>query len=103
MTDHVAPGAPGLPPRWTDARKTGVGTSLGHSTVWFTIGQGIVNEVYYPRVDQPSIRDLGLVVTDGGEFFSEEKGDTEHAQSQPSSGVPAYHLTNTCKQGRYRL
>ena len=37
-----------------------VGCSLGMSRLWFTIGGGIVNEVYYPRVDIPQIRDLGL-------------------------------------------
>ena len=39
-----------------------VGCSLGPSRLWFTIGGGIVNEVYYPRVDIPQIRDLGFIV-----------------------------------------
>ncbi len=36
-----------------------VGCSLGSSRLWFTIGGGIINEVYYPRIDLPQIRDLG--------------------------------------------
>src|SRR5438105_4998773 len=40
-----------------------VGCSLGSSRLWFTIGGGIVNEVYYPRVDLPQIRDLGFIVS----------------------------------------
>lgn len=75
MTDiHHAPGWPGNPARWTSSAKEGVGTarSLG-SPVWFTISHGILNEVYYPRPDQACLRDLGLLVTDGHTFFSEEK------------------------------
>ncbi len=37
-----------------------VGSALGSSGVWSTLGFGIVNEVYYPRVDIPQIRDLGF-------------------------------------------
>ena len=42
-----------------------VGCTLGPSRLWFTLGFGIVNEVYYPRVDTPQIRDLGFIVGDG--------------------------------------
>lgn len=99
-----APGAPGIPPRWTSSAKVGVGAALNPaSRVWFTISHGILNEIYYPRVDHACIRDLGLIVTDGRTFFSEEK---RHAHSQVAylaEGVPAYRLVNTCTQGRYRI
>ena len=73
-----APGRPGIPARWTSSAKTGVGTALSDaSRVWFTISHGILNEVYYPRVDQACIRDLGLIVTDGDGFFAEEKRDCD--------------------------
>ena len=53
-------------------------TSLNrNSRVWFTLSHGILNEVYYPRIDKAAIRDSGLVVTDGQAFFSEEKRDTQ--------------------------
>ena len=48
----TAPGAPGLPPTWCSSAKEMVGCSLGHARLWFTIGGGIINEVYYPRVDR---------------------------------------------------
>ena len=77
MTDpniRYAPGWPGIPPRWTSSAKTGVGTALNqHSKVWFTISHGILNEVYFPRVDQACTRDMGFIVTNGHDFFSEEK------------------------------
>jgi glucoamylase len=68
-----APGWPGIPPRWTSSAKSGVAAVTRDSQVWFTLSHGILNEVYYPRVDQACIRDLGLIVTDGQAFFSEEK------------------------------
>ena len=64
-----APGAPGLSPTWCSSAKDIVGCSLGSSRLWFTIGGGIVNEVYYPRVDIPQIRDLGFLVADGTRFL----------------------------------
>jgi glucoamylase len=97
-------GWPGLDPRWTSSAKCGVGTAYGsHSRVWFTLSHGIVNEVYYPRVDQANIRDLGLIVTDGNEFFSEEKRHTASCVTMLAPGVPGYRLTNTCEGGRYRI
>src|SRR5262249_47538550 len=68
-----APGSPGLSPRWTSSAKSGVGVALSPTShVWFTISHGILNEVYYPRVDQACTRDFGLIVTNGADFFSEE-------------------------------
>jgi hypothetical protein len=51
-TRSCAPGWPGIPARWTSSAKSGVGTALGTgSRVWFTLSHGILNEIYYPRVD----------------------------------------------------
>ncbi|HEX2751002.1 MAG TPA: glucan 1,4-alpha-glucosidase [Verrucomicrobiales bacterium] len=98
------PGHPGIPARWTSSAKNGVGTSTGaQSPVWFTLSHGIVNEVYYPRLDQANIRDLGLIVSDGGDFLSEEKRHTVTLIENLSPGVPAYRMVNTCVQGRYRI
>ena len=70
----LAPGKPGIEPRWTSSAKIGVGTAMtGACNMWFTISHGIVNEVYFPRIDIASIRDMELLVTDGKDFFSEEK------------------------------
>ncbi len=101
---NSAPGAPGIPPRWTSSAKSGVGTSLNaFSRVWFTISHGILNEIYYPRVDVACTRDMGLLVADGKDFFSEEKRHAQHEIHWLAEGVPAYHLVNTCQQGRYRI
>ncbi len=103
-SQQQAPGWPGIPPRWTSSAKSGVGTAATtECRVWFTISHGIVNEVYYPRLDQANIRDFGLLVADGAEFFSEEKRHTVQEVLPLAQGVPGYRLTNTCLQGRYRI
>lgn len=99
-----APGKPGIAPRWTSSAKIGVGTAMsGSSTLWFTISHGIINEVYYPQVDIANTRDFGLIITDGARYFSEEKRHAVHDYATLEDGVPAFHLTNTCSQGRYRI
>ena len=106
MTDSTiyAPGWPGIPPRWTSSAKTGAGTALNqHSKVWFTISHGILNEVYFPRVDQACTRDLGFLVTNGHDFFSEEKRHCTFENKPFEPGVPAFELTNTEVSGRYRI
>jgi glucoamylase len=104
LPNHSAPGGPGIPARWTSSAKTGVGTSLSNkSHVWFTLSHGIFDEIYYPRIDQACIRDMGLIVTDGADFFSEEKRDADSKIHCLADGVPAFRLVNTCRKGRYRI
>ena len=99
---NPAPGHPGIPPRWTSSAKSGVGTSLSSkSRVWFTLSHGILNEVYYPRIDQACIRDMELLVSDGQDFFSEEKRHTNFEVKTLAEGVPAFQLTNTCVEDHY--
>ena len=73
------------------------------SRVWFTLSHGILNEVYYPRVDHACTRDLGFIVTDGQTFFSEEKRDARSETLQVAPGIPAYRILNTAVDGRYRI
>jgi glucoamylase len=102
--DRPATGAPGIPARWTSSAKAGVGTSLsGRSHVWFTFSHGIFNEIYYPRIDQACVRDMGLIVTNGQDFLSEEKRDATSTVRWQEAGVPAFQLINSCRQGRYRI
>src|ERR1700722_3968714 len=64
-----APGGPGANADWLPANKTGFGTSYTTaSNVWFTLQGGRLSEVYYPRLDTPSVRNLDFVVTDGQSF-----------------------------------
>src|SRR6185437_2663164 len=93
-----------MPAHWTPGCKSGIGKSINSpSDVSFTIGSGIVNEVFFPREDIACIRDIEFLVTDGNDFFSEEKKDTDHAIKWMKEGVPAFHLVNTCKQKKYSI
>jgi glucoamylase len=81
-----------------------VGTALNqHSKVWFTLSHGILNEVYFPRVDQACTRDLGFIVTNGRDFFSEEKRHCTFENRPFDPGIPGYELTNTSIHGLYRI
>jgi len=91
VTGH-APGKPGIAPTWSGGRKNAVGCSLGPSRLWFTLGRGIINEVYYPRIDLPQIRDLGFIIADGADFWVEIKRLDDYTISQPEPGIPAYTL-----------
>ena len=97
-----APGQPGIAPRWTSSAKTGVGTSLSiHSPVWFTLSHGILNEIFFPRIDRACTRDLGLLVTGANGYFKEEKRDCQFQVDTIAPGVPIYSLINTSNDGAW--
>ena len=97
----LAPGAPGSNTTWSSSDKDAVGTSHFSSRVWFTVGHGILNEVYWPRVDQPQVRDLGFIVADDMGFWSEVKRDAAHEVHQLEPGIPA--IVATHRHERYTL
>ena len=84
-----APGGPGIPPTWTSSAKDAVGTAIGTGRVWFSVGHGIVNEVYWPTVDHPQVRDLGFIVADGAGIWVEVKRLAERSVRVMEPGVPA--------------
>lgn len=100
----VAFGAPGIEPRWTSSAKEGLGTAYHTSCrLWFTLSHGIVNEIYYPSVDQPNTRDFQFLISDGETFCHEEKRDLDHRIEYPERDCVFYRLTNSEPTGRYRL
>jgi glucoamylase len=102
--DGEAFGHPGGEPRWTSSSKEGIGTALSDSSpVWFTLAYGILNEIYYPRVDYANTRDAQYLVTDGRTFFHEEKRDLEHRLEYSDPRSLAFRQTNSDRAGRYRI
>jgi glucoamylase len=97
----AAPGGPGLAPTWCSSDKEMVGCPLGPARLWFTIGGGIINEVYYPRVDIPQIRDLGFLVGDGAGFWVEVKRMWKHDLELADGGVPAVTIVH--RHARFEL
>src|ERR1044071_6082730 len=103
LCQHPAPGGHGIAPRWTRSDKDGVGTAYsGLSRVWFTVSKGILNEVYYPTIDRPQIRDLQYLITDGETFFRDERhlNNTYECLALDARG---YRITNVDPDGRYRI
>lgn len=94
FTDDHTPGAPGMLPNWCNGAKQMAGTSLGPARVWFTIGQGILNEIYYPRIDIPQVRDLGFIISDGQGFWQELKQLPDCTVECAGPGIPAITITH---------
>lgn len=102
--ESLAFGGPGIEPRWTSSAKEGLGTSYHTSCrVWFTLSHGIVNEIYYPHVDQPNTRDFQFLISDGETFCHEEKRDFDHRVEYPERDCLLYRLINSERNGRYRV
>ena len=118
---QVAPGSPGGNADWLPSNKTGIGTSYTTaSNVWFTLQAGRLSEVYYPRLDMPSVRNIDFVVTDGHSFAvkaqeastSTRLTDVNHGRAKthrrwckdrddPKSLT--YQIVNTDTANRWRL
>jgi glucoamylase len=101
----VAPGYPGIPADWSPGDKDGFGTAIGalDSTVWYTLNDGVLSEVYAPRIDTPSSRDTQPVVTDGATFTDREDEATEHEVELVDPRALVYRQVNTATSGRYRI
>lgn len=104
QNQRTAFGQPGLEPRWTQGNKDGVGTAYAISSrIWFTLSNGILNEVYYPTVDSPQIRNLQYLITDGESFFHEEKHHLHTKTERIAPQVLGYRITNSDPEGRYTI
>ncbi|WP_231510567.1 hypothetical protein [Fischerella sp. PCC 9605] len=104
QTQSTAFGQPGQEPRWTVGNKDGVGTAYAISSrVWFTLSNGILNEVYYPTIDRPQIRDLQYLITDGSSFFHEEQRHLQTKTERIAPHVLGYRITNSDPEGHYTI
>ena len=104
VDDGPAFGGPGLPPRWTSSQKDAVATAYAASSrVWFTVSHGTLNEVYYPTIDRPQMRDMELLFTDEENFVHEEKRDFEFDFSYVDRDAPAVRVVASDLDGRYTV
>ncbi len=102
--DRIAPGAPGMPPRWSHSNKEGIGTAYSaDSRLWFTVWRGTVTEVYFPTIDQPQLRDLELLLTDGAGLFHEEKRDLTPKTERLGEPGLGYRIHSEGPDRRYHL
>jgi glucoamylase len=104
QNQRAAFGKPGQEPRWSQGNKDGIGTARAVSSrVWFTLSRGILNEVYYPTIDSPQIKDLQYLITDGSSFFHEEKSHLYTKTERIAPNVLGYRITNSDPEGRYTI
>jgi glucoamylase len=101
----AAPGYPGEAADWSPGDKDGFGTAIGalDSKVWYTLNDGVLSEVYAPRIDTPSSRDTQLVVTDGATFADREDEATDQTVELVDPRALIYRQVNTAQSGRYRI
>src|SRR6476659_3605595 len=101
-TNALAPGAPGNDAHWPSAAKNGFGTSNTlASKVWFTLNNGVMTEVYYPRLDVPNVQTLQLIVV-GGKVETESE-DTNHRVDVVEASALVFRQINTAKSGYYKI
>lgn len=99
-----APGAPGGGTAWTTGAKQGLGTSATTtSKVWYTLGQGITHEVYFPTLDIANVQDMQYVVSDGSTFTQLERDHTTRQVVLTDPRSLTYRQVNTATNGRYRI
>src|SRR5262245_65939375 len=101
LSKNPAPGGPGIAPRWARSDKDGVGTAYAAvSRIWFTLSRGVINEVYYPTIDRPQLRDLQFLITDGESYFHHERRYLQSKQEHIAPLSLAFGTVNRDPQGR---
>ncbi len=102
--NNLAPGAPGKDAQWASASKEAVGTSNTlESKVWFTLGAGVMAEVYYPRVDVANTQLLQFIVVDASGKVETEIEDTTHRIEAVDPHALIFRQTNTARSGTYTI
>ncbi|HEX7330587.1 MAG TPA: glycoside hydrolase family 15 protein [Pyrinomonadaceae bacterium] len=88
---------------WPTAAKNGFGTSATlTSKVWFTLANGVMTEVFFPRLDVPNVETLQLQVVSDGRTET-EIADTHHRLELPTANALTFRQINTAKSGQYTI
>ena len=99
-----APGAPGSNATWNESNVTGFADSLGAgSKVWYTLGNGELENAFYPETDNPDTFGLQYVVTNGTSFASTETSGTSHTTSLVDPQSPVWQQVNKANNGDFTI
>ena len=99
-----APGAPGANATWNESNATAFADSLGSpSKVWYTLGNGELENVFYPETDTPDTFGLQYLVTDGSSFTATETAGTSHAISLADPASLVWQQVNTAANGDFKI
>ena len=93
MPSAPTPGSP-AGPVLAPGPKDVVTTGLGTGRVWASVGQGILNEVYWPTAGEPQIRDMGFIVAGDG-WWHEVKAIATYQVQIPDPAVPLASVVHT--------
>jgi glucoamylase len=98
-------GGPGTTPYWNESGGVqGFATSTSSSSkVWYTLGNGELENAYYPTTDEPDTYSLQYYVTDGSSFSNSEVTNTTHAVALADSTSLTWTQTNTATNGDYKI
>ncbi len=88
-------------PVWTSSRKDMFGGTPDRTRLWFTIAEGRLTEVFYPRIDQVQIKELTFIIGDGAGFWTDVQSIRDYDVEQPEAGVPALIIRH--RHERFRL
>ncbi len=104
LAQGTAPGAPGANATWNEANLSGFADSLGSaSKIWYTLGDGELENVLYPQTDTPDTFGLQYYVTDGSTFTSTETANTSHTISLADSTSLVWQQVNTATNGDFKI
>jgi glucoamylase len=99
-----APGAPGAAAIWNEPSVTGFANSLGSgSKVWYTLGNGELENAFYPETDTPDTFGLQYIVTDGSSFAETETAGTTHAISLLNESALVWQQVNAAGNGDFTI
>jgi len=99
-----APGAPGAAANWNEPSVGGFADSLGASSkVWYTLGNGELENAFYPETDTPDTFGLQYVVTNGSSFTDLETTGTTHSISLADPTSLTWQQVNTATNGDFKI
>src|SRR6266550_144929 len=104
-TNSLAPGAPLLDALLPSASNNGFGTANTlASKGLFTLNNGVMTEVYYPRLDVPNVQVLQLLIDSSeGQRVETEAEDTAHRIEVLDPQALLFRQINTAKSGAYTI
>jgi glucoamylase len=104
LAQGAAPGAPGANATWNEANLQGFADSLGSdSKVWYTLGDGELENVFYPETDTPDTFGLQYLVSNGSTFTDTETSNTTHAISLVDPTSLVWQQVNTATNGDFTI
>jgi glucoamylase len=104
LAQGSAPGAPGANATWNESNLQAFADSLGSaSKVWYSLGDGELENVFYPETDTPSTFGLQYIVTDGSTFADTEVSSTTHTISLVDATSLVWQQVNTATNGDFKI